>query len=190
MTAIHVRYLFIAGWICLVLSCKKSHNSSVGFPQATQSGKNTFGCYIDGVPFLPYSTLYGLVVPISAVYYYDSSGFLHSPAGFFSVQGIDVLAPQNLDGSVFIQKVGLFDTGKYSISALPGCANPYQCNGGGYQNDPSDDFYFIDSGVLHITRFDTLNKIISGTFSFIARDSAGNTKQVTGGVFDINYPLY
>jgi hypothetical protein len=185
-----MKFCLIAGWICLVFSCIKSGSTSVSFPAATQSGKNTFGCYIDGVPFIPYSTLYGNVIPVTASYYYDSSAVNQTPAGFFSVEGIDVLAPQKMNGGIFIQRVGLFAPGQYRISAPSPCADPYQCDGGGYENSPTDDFYSIDSGTLNITRLDTLNKIISGTFNFSVRDSAGNTRQITGGVFDVKYPLY
>jgi hypothetical protein len=185
-----MKYCLIAMYICLGFSCIKSGSTSVSFPAATQSGKNTFGCYIDGVPFIPYSTLNGNVIPITASYYYDSSTVNQIPAGFFSLQGIDVLAPQKMNGSFFIQKVGLFAPGQYSISSQPNCGDPYQCDGGGYENSPTEDFYFIDSGTLNITRLDTVNKIISGTFNFSVKDSLGNTKQITDGVFDVKYPLY
>jgi hypothetical protein len=186
-----MKYWLIALWASLILSCGKSHNTSVSFPEATQSGKNTFGCYIDEVPFIPNSTSNGNVIPISAVYYYDSTSFDfdQTPPGYFNIEGIDVLAPQKMNGSFSIQKVGLFGTGQYPISASLNCLNPLQCDGGGYENSPTEDYYFIDSGMLNITRLDTLNKIISGTFHFTVSDSAGNTKQITGGVFDVKYPL-
>jgi hypothetical protein len=187
-----MKYCFIAVSACLVFSCIKSPSTSISFPSATQSGKNTFGCYIDGVPFIPYSTLYGNVIPISVTYYYDSTAFDYdqTPPGYFSIEGIDVLAPQKMNGDFSIQKVGLFTTGQYPISGPLNCPNPLQCDAGGYENSPTEDYYFIDSGMLNITRLDTLNKIISGTFNFTVRDSSGNTKQITGGVFDVTYPLH
>ncbi|MCC6684853.1 MAG: hypothetical protein IT247_07275, partial [Bacteroidia bacterium] len=52
-------------------------------------------------------------------------------------------------------------------------------------------FYLTDSiytGQLNITRFDTINSILSGTFWFDARDkTTGEVVHITEGRFDNKY---
>ena len=44
-------------------------------------------------------------------------------------------------------------------------------------------------GELKITKFDELNRIVSGTFWFDATNSDGEKVQVREGRFDMNYTL-
>ncbi len=56
--------------------------------------------------------------------------------------------------------------------------------------DTSLDDYFTyarSSGELTITRFDEVNQIVSGTFSFNAVNEIGDTVKVTDGRFDMLY---
>lgn len=46
----------------------------------------------------------------------------------------------------------------------------------------------IDNGILTITRFDPVNFIISGTFSFKAKEiNTGEIVEITEGRFDMQY---
>ena len=44
-----------------------------------------------------------------------------------------------------------------------------------------------ETGSLHITKFDQLNRILSGTFSFVGTNTNGEKVNVTEGRFDIRY---
>jgi hypothetical protein len=169
----------------LFIGCRKNHTDGPQFPAETQAGLNTFGCYVDDKAFIPSTTLFGNVRPINVYYTPDSTQYYK--AGFLSIQGIDARYSLDFAGDVLLQKQQVFGIGEYSLSHVFNCANPYNCDGGGYYNAKEGKTYFIESGKLTITRLDTLNKIISGRFYFTSKDTLGNRKEVTGGVFDTKY---
>ena len=73
-------------------SCKKDSNSDDGLPPLTFEGKNTIGCKINGVPWVPKGIFSGGV----AVYPVDG-GYYGNP--FFS--GVHILIQTNsLDGRI------------------------------------------------------------------------------------------
>ncbi len=170
--------------LCVYTACFKSKINGPKFPLETQSGLNTFGCYIDNKAFIPSTTLFGNVHPLS-VYYQPNSSKTYK-AGFFSIQGIDA---RNIahSGRILIQKQHVFGPGEYPISNIPDCDKPYNCDNGDYYSSKQGISYFIESGKLAITRLDTANKIVSGRFYFTAKDNLGNKKEITGGVFDAKY---
>jgi hypothetical protein len=58
-------------------------------------------------------------------------------------------------------------------------------------------FSVVDEGEICVTKFDTINKIVSGRFQFIGRCSDAlfhfdgiGTKQITQGRFDIKLGMY
>lgn len=169
----------------LFISCRKNNNDSIQFPAETQSGLNTFGCYIDGKAFIPSTTLFGNVRPINVYYTPDSTQYYK--AGFLSIQGIDARYSLDFAGDVLLQKLQVFGIGEYSLTHVFNCVKPYDCDGGGYYNAKEGKTYFIESGKLTITKLDTLNKIVSGRFYFSAKDTLGNRKEVKSGVFDTKY---
>jgi hypothetical protein len=171
--------------LCLFISCRKHTINSIQFPAETQSGLNTFGCYIDGNAFIPSTTLFGNVHPINVYYTPDSTQYYK--AGFLSIQGIDARYSLDFAGDVLIQKLQVFGIGEYSLTHVFNCTNPYECDAGAYYNAKEGKNYFIENGKLTITKLDTLNKIISGKFYFSSKDSTGNRKEVKSGVFDTKY---
>jgi hypothetical protein len=123
-------------------------------PPVTQEGKNTFGCFVDGNPFIPGETLFGNITPLSCYYYYDSTNMYK--AGSLFIQGIAV--NNEVSGDIFIQKINVFGTGKYNLRS-DSCLLPYQCNGVGYykKNEGTDYVgqgvtYFAITGELVITK--------------------------------------
>jgi hypothetical protein len=168
-----------------LLGCKKSSTPEIVFPAETREGLNTFGAYIDGVPFIAATTLFGNVKPVNGIYEPGPNGFF--PSGFLNIQGIDARYNQVQAGSITLQKQGVFGTGNYALSNDRNCIDYNLCDLGGYDQASLSRVYFVESGTLTITKLDTLQKIIAGRFSFVARDTLGNRHQVTGGVFDIRY---
>jgi hypothetical protein len=165
--------------------CNKSSSPEIVFPRETREGLNTFGAYIDGVPFIAATTLFGNVRPVNVIYEPGPDGFY--PAGFLSIQGIDARYSMDQAGNIILQKQKITGPGDYPLSHSFGCPQVNDCDAGGYENAKQARNFFIDSGVLTITKLDTLAKIVSGRFSFVASDPLGNRLKVTGGVFDARY---
>lgn len=169
---------------CLLMACRKNNNT-LPFPTETQSGLNSFGCYIDGKAFVASTTVFGNVKPLTI--YYTPNPTPYYKAGFLSIQGIDARYALDHAGNVTIQKLKVFGTGEYPLGHAFDCADPYSCDRGGYYNAKEGKTYFIETGSLTITKLDTISKIISGRFRFTAKDSSGNRRDVQGGVFDGRY---
>jgi hypothetical protein len=168
-----------------LLGCKKSSIPEIVFPAETREGLNTFGAYIDGVPFIAATTLFGNVKPVNGFYTPVATSYYR--AGFLSIQGIDARYSLDQAGVISIQKQEISGPGEFPLYHSFACPQLYGCDAGAYENARLSRAYFIDTGRLTITRLDTVAKIISGRFSFASSDPQGNRHQVTGGVFDIRY---
>lgn len=166
--------------ILFFFSCKKEN-----FPKETQRGLNTFGCYINGAPFVPSSTLGGNITPVEA-YFAEKTNQLYK-AGFLSISAHDLTYNSPFEGSIEIQKLEVNGPGEYFLTHVFSCNQQYYCDAGGYNNSSRTKTFYIETGKLIITKLDTTAKIISGRFFFTAKDSLNNKIEVTKGVFDISY---
>ena len=160
-------------------SCKKEVDA---LPPETQTGANTFGCLIDGKAYIPQKNSgFGAVDPVRA-------GYLTAlPPVFFN--NTNVLVITRGGGASFtiflrnVNKIGAyplnFDTSPYPQESYP--QNYASCS-------TSSGFYTtttIHTGVVEITRADTIGGFVSGRFSFTGLDRTTNkTIQVTEGRFD------
>lgn len=179
--------------LLLAAGCKKDPIKAL--PKATQEGKNTMGCLVDGKAWTPKGSDGGLVggsavPPISAQWRRQRRNGLGGQLTLdFRRRSKE---ETKSDVRFFVPKL----TQPASI-ALDQNANPYL---GGtnpayglytFYDNLSDPDYRTGpdaSGTLTITRFDTVACIASGTFSFTARDAAsGQTVQVTEGRFDVGF---
>jgi len=147
-------------------------------PPATQTGAQTFGCLIDGKAFVP--PKFGKNSP-NAFYQFVGSAYTLSIYGGTSggpnLKGINIgcLDLPLTQQTTYQLKEALTNNyfGRYSI-------------GGGitYRGTSTTEF----PGTLIITRFDPSNFIISGTFSFKAKEiDTGETVEITEGRFDMQY---
>ena len=160
-------------------SCKKENFNVL--PPETQTGQNTLGCLIDDelyfggyLPPLGHQAIGAEYHKISKMLIIDSYGEMNGKAaGSLSIE-IDNEPRQDS-----VQKI-------FHASYLP------------YPRS-SECFMFsvVDEGEICVTKFDTINKIVSGRFQFIGRcsddmfRSAGTaTKQITQGRFDIKLDVY
>ncbi len=167
--------------VLATVQCKKNND----LPPETQTGKQTFGCLVNGKVFEPKGG--GLRSNRDCYYqqiYPGSHGFV------FHVSGAD-FSSSEIGYSVFIncdsikinknQTYALTSTGKgnavgeYTIISGTGIYR-YMSN----VNNP---------GQLTFTEFDETNRIASGTFSFNAINGSGDTVKITSGRFDMNYTL-
>jgi hypothetical protein len=163
-------------------SCDKEDNNNPKtelekLPPATQTGAQTLGCLIDGVAFVP--PKFGQ----------------NAPNAFY----------QFVDGAYTLGISGSYGGGASLKSILIGALNVTEITNNTYQlkSEESGNFlskYLIGGGItftgitsnlkpgtLIITRFDSSNFIISGTFEFTVLDDTGNEIKITNGRFDMQY---
>jgi hypothetical protein len=155
----------------LSLSCKKEK-----LPKATQEGKNTFGCKVDGKIFLPSESAGLFGSPPVTVYNLPLNGF--TLLGKYYGDRPGDKDPQN----VILSLEYLKSTGTYTLNANPNQGSYELSYGGGphYETDATH------TGSVTITRCDLTNHIYSGTFSFTAIDkNTGKVVKVSDGRFDV-----
>jgi len=134
-------------------------------PPITQTGANTFGCKVNGQVWLPTTVWVD----------YHNGGMVISANNWYGFHS-DVI--------ITISEFTAFKPGNYELSA-----NTSYISKGSYRN--GKDMYYTDSiylGNLTINRLDSVNSILSGTFSFDAKNaSTGEVIHVTEGRFDNKY---
>ena len=176
--------LFGSGLLLLSSQCKKGDSSPPltelqKLPPITQGGLNTFGCLINGTAFKPgggalltnvFSVYYdptfqGGVLAITAKYYFDGSGT--------KIQIVNL-------GADTINTVGTYNLQLHSRYGVFYVDSRTNCDFNTLYDTPI-------SGTLTITRFDTITRIISGTFSFKVTKPTCGTIEGTDGRFDVTY---
>ena len=174
---------------------KPTPASSGSLPAETQTGANTFGCYING----------NLLIPRSGTGDVGSSDYVVIVGGEYpngnEYNEIDVHDYKSTrTGSILIhiQSLDQLGAGEYIIDesngqrSIDGLNHNYlHCRVFDSQSN-TYKFYrsFTNSGVLKITRFDfvlSVRRIISGTFTCRVRNSANPVDEIeiTSGRFDI-----
>ena len=178
--------------IITLASCSSNDNDN-GFtptlPPITQTGENTFGCYIDGE----------LLVPRDGTGYYGGSddGMLTSVSGdapnwiYKDISVHDYKSGTN--GIMDIHFVDLHENGEGTFNI-----NESNCEKRIWANATinircrmNEKWYcsIEDTGTMTITRYDYNNRIFSGTFSCSAvnRDDPDDIVEITEGRFDIKW---
>lgn len=155
------------------IACKKE-----GLPKATEKGKNTFGCKIDGKIFVPIDVVTFPVTPGLSFNYDKNLKWLH------------LFATEPRDGNGFKRNITIdvynLNFGTNSLNITNKALVVFS------KNNQQDQYFETNAtigGTVSITRLDTLAHIISGTFSFNAALRPDNNKilSVTNGRFDISY---
>ncbi len=162
----------------MIASCKNDDdipkNPVDSLPPATQIGAQTFGCLVDGKVFLPKNFGLGRLnvfyQSIGSWYSFNISASNRNGEDFLgvSIGGIEIPALNNQTYVLTEDESG----------------NIY----GGYTQ--SIDFYTTSNtskGILTITKHDTQNFILSGTFEFTVLDNDGKEIKITDGRFDVKY---
>ena len=180
--------------ILLLESCKKnSVNLADQLPALTTEGENTFGCLIDDVPFIVDTIIagneeiYATTIWDSILHQYGSyiSVFTNKKFGSDSGRAITLITIQSTEiktGDV-IQMGGDFPQysdyqGEGYFNA--GLGDDYRLYSSTYQNTPP-------SGEVKYTKFDIVNRIISGTFWYDAYNDDGEKVEMRDGRFDIKF---
>jgi len=175
--------------LIILSSCKTSDDQNdfiPTLPLVTQTGENTFGCYIDGTLLTPRDgtgTLYGpdkamdFIAGPSAtnIYYYEL--IAHDYKSIFNNRiDIHFVNLMENESQIFLIKSANCQYGldaNHSINIRCKYNNNWYCS-------------INNSGVLSILKFN--NQIISGTFEFTAQNinNSNDIIEITDGRFDIN----
>ena len=151
----------------------KLQNPVSQLPPETQTGKNTFGCLINGEPFVVSNTSNQ-----SAIY-----------------QGGGLLIGGGIDNSNMDERISMFIS-ETSIGEIISENNSYVLNSdsvpkGVYYTENKNCFYFTSNnytGTITIGKLDKINFIVSGTFEFKSiSDNCEGIIDITNGRFDLQY---
>jgi len=170
--------------ICIMsiisVSCKKE---TAELPPATQTGANTFGCRVDGQLWGPSGFGFASTAPILEGNYFDGRTIIIHARNFYS-------SPTESEFEIHLMNV--VTPGVYLLNTTSQ-KYPYQAGNYAYyvvrKFIPSNEWMTNSqyTGQVEITKTDTVNRIVSGTFQFQAINLY-NTPQpvtITEGRFDI-----
>jgi hypothetical protein len=152
--------LFTAG------ACKKEELDAL--PKATQSGKNTFGCLVDGNAFLPKQ---GSAISISRREPLQAYIYQHRELVVAAMGGgyVDIILRNRLSPDTY--PIGEIGSGTYGTYTVSGNTHYTDIN---------------HPGTITLTRLDTIAKIAAGTFEFTAvHYQSSKTVVISEGRFDV-----
>ena len=173
-------------------SCKKELTTAdliAQLPPETQTGANTFGCLIDGKPFVPTGTgsftypdypVIGGYIGSLPVSYGKTNFYISARQPYFSID----LYVRNVD------KTGIYPL-KFDTNSYPNVSYPKNYGNYTYTTATTSTQECITKastyiGQVEITKADTTNGIVSGKFSFKAINTAtGKIVDITDGRFDV-----
>jgi hypothetical protein len=173
-------------FVSIASSCKKDKNESDGLPPLTFEGKNTIGCKINGVPWVPKGKFGGgvAIYPTSGGYYgdpffpgrhiliktNDPDSYINLFCRNYAGDGYIPPGKYNLDRSTQVFPFGYGEIHSYGHLNF---------NGKDYVTDS------LHTGWIEILKSDTLKGIVSGRFEFTAYNPTdGKTYHITEGRFD------
>ncbi len=169
-------------------SCKKECTDPIcQLPPATQTGANTMGCLINGKPWLPDTRDNGSMPQLMPIYIgtYNIKTQLY---GEFYRQ----YKGDNQAVRIFIKNfvgVGIYIMDSTSnIIGGPGTTGVLRNHFNFSENNLRKEYLTneIYQGNVTISRFDEIQRIVSGTFSFKAQNlnGTGDTVVISNGRFD------
>jgi len=143
-------------------------------PPATQTGANTFGCLLDGQAFIPS----GGINPLDCVYQFVNGGY------YFALQGNKRDQNNILIGiGIGTQNLQINQNQTFVLTN-----NEMGSASGAFFYGTSWNYTStINEGELKITKLDSQNQIVAGTFWFDVKDHNGVNHQIRDGRFDMQY---
>ena len=183
----------------LLVSCGGDNNDYQGFtptlPAITQTGVNTFGCYIDGKLLTPRDGAPDLYGPNKGMRYF---GLGTGPNYSHNEIYIDDRKSEK-GGLLRIHLVELHQNGEGTFTINESnCQNGLDANISININcrvyDATEQIFkwycsIENAGTLTITRYDLNNRIVSGIFNCTLqnKDNASDIIEITDGRFDIKW---
>ena len=160
----------IALFIALPLSCVEPEEPTE-LPPETQTGANTFGCYVNGELFVAQPHF----------------------SGFHVRNYVDAMYGTSLSGESYVEIYGSNKSIYIMLVIInPDTNNLFIPSSINYSNN-GIDFYGRNTGEVFFTKLDLENQIVSGTFEFeipLLKDGEAvedSTVKITEGCFDIKF---
>ncbi|MBL7829252.1 MAG: hypothetical protein JNJ57_21635, partial [Saprospiraceae bacterium] len=172
-------------WL-MASNCRKPETPIDPLPPATQEGANTFGCYINGEPWVAEIAWYILdpsLRNIDAAYDEPGVGLYDVYSFSLTTQKVDsFLHEYMILGMRPVYSAENFDLHQISYSNIE------------FSLDNPRRIFKIDSSLvqtLKITTLDTERNICAGTFSFtLTTKDKSDTIRITDGRFDVRYQVW
>lgn len=172
--SLFVSNILIVVTLFLLMSCEKQDMNVL--PKETQTGRNTFGCMINNQLFIGggYYSYIGYS-PLSAEYNRNNKTL-----AIFSVSKIYT---DKASGSMGLMIANPVEGSTQKLSHATYIVDVLGC----YQ------YLILNEGEVYLTKFDTINKIVSDRFSFKGKCAGhgddfkvnGDSVQITQGRFDV-----
>lgn len=174
------------------ISCNKS-SPSISLPPIPETGANTFGCKVNGKVWVPYWRCFDLIAGANELAYNIQPIYTTSSLPIF----ISIFAGNSTNGQsgfAFQQNASYSDHIYGTGNIVDSLVIHYGVGNGtvytNYQINPGQN----STRYLQISKLDTVNKIMSGTFAFTLYGVIGiNTLDsvvVTEGRFDLQFGNY
>jgi hypothetical protein len=164
----------------ILASCKKDVDE---LPPATQTGANTFGAKLDGSLWIPRDFGIAPTAPILEARYAGDHSIFINARDFSS-------SPTETEFEIYLKNIT--GPGLVQLNQLTDKYPNHTASYGLYSKRkfmPLNDWITgpQHTGTVNVTRLDTLNHIISGTFEFSAKstDNTADPITVTEGRFDV-----
>jgi hypothetical protein len=179
--------LLIVTFIIALTSCSNNDDGFIPtLPEVTQSGKNTFGCFVDGKLLTPRDGTGLQGIPDKGIVYWGSTNSIYNEIDVhdFKSENGDLL-------TLHIQNLDQNGSGNFIINES-NCEKLNNANPSINMRLRFDNIWYCsieDTGSLVISRYDFENRIVSGTFNFSAqnRDNPNEIIEVTEGRFDLKW---
>ncbi|RTQ48497.1 hypothetical protein EJV47_16125 [Hymenobacter gummosus] len=175
--------LFPLPLLLLAAGCKKEPKTEVEkLPRATQEGKNTAGFLLDGRAWLPSASDLTASGPVGARREGRSLTVYMVRNGSSS---------ERVTVNLFLPEI--FIAGAFLLNRTPNISLGYRPAHGLFSQYAAfpNGYYFTGPdavGELVVTRFDTVARVVSGTFEMRVREpNTGQTRQLTQGRFDARF---
>ena len=180
----HLSLLCLAAAL-LAAACKKDDPDN-GLPPATQEGKNTAGCFVNGEPFVAAgwggSLLTNPVAPLGGGFFYDSLYYLR-------IHGLYKGSNSTMTLFFRSQISGVYRFNQDTPSLSQGGMGTTTFNHATFSTANGTDTYITNkqnTGQVALTSADRSSGISAGTFEFTAASTTDPSKTVTvtSGRFD------
>ena len=159
-------------------SCEKDEEPQL--PPITQTGVGTFGCLVNGEVWIAKNRLFGATIGASNNQWEDKRWVISGAAEGSGIS-IQICKDSVLKGESTLK--GSFETEENCSNGMI-YLEDYSPQTASFQTS------IEDIGKIYISRFDTLNQIISGTFYFDAVNSSGEKIEIRDGRFDVKFINY
>jgi hypothetical protein len=168
--------------LILLISCRKE-----SLPEVTMNGENTFGMVVNGSIWQPYMPgIFGPGNKRPNIVYYPNHRLLR-----FNILNVDT--KENFEFTINdVSDTGFYKASVNMILAITGPNFPFNCldTSRFERNHNCRESFKLDKAInssIKITRFDSVNKVVSGEFNMILINAKPDTLFINSGRFDSEY---